>query len=208
MNPPKITLPRGNVLLVGAGALPVALLPGWVLYLRQLYGWQVRVCLTRSATGLVASDALAAISGRPVLGPEWRPAGGTVEHREAAEWADLVIVIPATGAFIAKCAAGITDSLALATVGFTEAPVFIVPSLGGPRLRAKAVQRNLAALEEDGYHVLPTETGTSAHTGADDLGAMPSIFTVLRTIAESGAVHAGGAEPEPHAAAETAEGAA
>lgn len=75
MNIPPLSLPRGNVLLVGSGALPVALLPGWVLYLRSLYDWQVRTCLTFSATRLVAPDALAALSSRPVLGPDWRQIG-------------------------------------------------------------------------------------------------------------------------------------
>ena len=153
MNTPRLSLPRGNVLLVGTGALPVALLPGWVLYLRELYDWNVRVCLTHAATRLVSADALAALSTNPVLGPDWRPGGGSVEHREAAEWADLAMVVPATGAFVAKCAHGITDSLALATVSFTGAPVFVVPSLGGPRMGSQAVRRNLGLLAEDGFHV-------------------------------------------------------
>lgn len=197
MNTPSIPLPRGNLLLVGTGALPVALIPGWVLYLRELMGWNVRACLTHSATRLVAPDALAALTGRPVLGPDWAPATGTVDHREAAEWADLVLVVPATGAFLAKCAQGITDSLALATVGFTKAPVFLVPSLGGPRMGAGAVRRNLSLLIEDGYHVVPPERGVSAHTGSGEDGAMPSVFSVLRAVADSGVLHDPDQAPAP-----------
>lgn len=188
MKLPHIPLPRGNLLIIGTGALPVSLLPGWVLYLRELMGWNTRVCLTHSATRLVSPEALASLSGRPVLGPDWAPGTGTVDHREAAEWADLVLVVPATGAFLAKSAHGITDSLALATVGFTRAPVFLVPSLGGPRVGAGAVRRNLALLGEDGYHVVPPERGVSAHTGSGEEGAMPSVFSVLRFVADSGAL--------------------
>lgn len=183
--PPDITLPRGHVLLVGSGALPVALLPGWVMCLRDWYPWTLRVCLTWSATRLVAPAAMAAVSGRPIVGPDWDLDSGRVEHREVAEWADLVLVAPATGAFVAKLAAGITDSLALATVAFTAAPVVIAPSLAAPIAASPAAGRNLRQLAEDGFHVLPTATGLSAHSGRSELGAMPTIFDVLAFVAST-----------------------
>lgn len=180
---PQLPLPRGHLLVVGTGALPVSLLPGWVMCLRSWYGWDVRVCLTWSAAQLVSPTALAAVSGRPVSGPGGAGTGGTVEHRELAEWADLVLVVPATGNFVAHCAHGMADNLALTTVAFTQAPVVVVPSLSEPVLARPATQRNLRTLAEDGRVVLPTATGTSAHTGEVEAGSMPDIFTVLRQTA-------------------------
>lgn len=182
MDVPDIHLRRGRLLLVGTGALPVALLPGWITCLRDWYGWSVRVCLSRAATRLVAADALAALTGHPVLGPEWNTAAGRVDHREAAEWADLVLVVPATGNWIAKAAHGITDSLPLAVTAFTEAPVFVVPSLGSVPARRPATRRNLETLAADGYHVVPTARGLSAHSGRHEEGAMPSVYAVLRAV--------------------------
>lgn len=181
--PPALDLPRRNLLLVGSGALPVSLLPGWVMCLRDWYPVTVRLCLTWSATRLVSPAALAAVSGQPVLGPDWQPETGRVDHREAADWADLVLVAPATGNVVAKAAAGITDSLALAVIAFTTAPVVVVPSLAAPVAASQACRRNLRQLTEDGFQVMPTTVGLSAHSGEEELGAMPSIGDVLRFAA-------------------------
>lgn len=180
---PDIHLPRGNLLVVGTGALPVAMLPGWVMCLRTWFNWHVRTCLTWSAERLVSPAALAAVSNNAVSGPGPTTKSEVVEHRELAEWADLVLVVPATGNFIAHCAHGMADSLALTTVAFTNAPVVIVPSLAAPVLTRPATQRNLRTLEEDGRIVLPTAPGTSAHSGQVELGAMPDIFSVLHQTA-------------------------
>ena len=177
---PDLPLPRGRLLLVGTGALPVALLPGWVLCLRQWFGWQVRVCLTWSAARLVSPTALAALSGSAVHGPEPDDEPGVVRHRELAEWADLVLVAPATGNFVAQCAQGQASNLALTVVAFTQAPVVLVPSLAAPVLDKPSTRRNLETLREDGRIVLPTAAGVSAHTGQAEAGAMPDILSVLQ----------------------------
>lgn len=202
-SPPAIDLPRGNLLLIGTGALPVSLLPGWVMCLRHWYPWSVRVGLTWSAARLVAPAAIASVTGHPVIGPDWDTTSGRVDHREAAGWADLVLVVPATGNFVAKCAAGITDSLALATVSFTSAPVVLAPSLAGPvAAGSAAAARNLRQLVEDGFHVMPTAVGLSAHSGQSEVGAMPTIFDVLRFVAAAlrDRREAGAAPGEPAAA--------
>lgn len=179
---PDIPLRHGRVLIAVTGALPAAFVPSWILCLREWYGWDVRVCVTHAATRLVSADALAATSGNPVLGPDWRPATGRVDHREAAAWAEAVLVVPATANWIAKYAHGITDSLALATAAFTTAPVVVAPSLG-PLAERPATLRNLRTLREDGVHVVATGSGVSAHSGTRESGAMPSLDSVLATLA-------------------------
>ncbi|MFD8406769.1 flavoprotein [Streptomyces anulatus] len=178
---PDIALPNDRVLIVITGALPAAFLPGWLLCLREWYGWDIRVCVTHAAARLVSCETLAAASGNPVLGPDWRPGTGRVDHREAADWPDAVLVVPATANWIGKYAHGITDSLALAATAFTTAPVVVAPSLG-PLAERPAVRRNLRTLREDGVHVVPTGNGVSAHNGTRESGAMPSIDAVLEAL--------------------------
>lgn len=207
---PRIGLRRGRVLLVATGAIGVVHLPEWVLFLRVRYGWSVRVCLTHSAERLVSRESLAALSQAPVEGPDWRTADGLVPHLELADWPDLVIVAPATTNFIAKCAAGITDSLALAAVTCAEAPVLIAPSIPEAALSRPAVRRNLRILTEDGYHVVPMGRGYSAHRGAPAT-TMPGLPSLLRAAArilpDKGAEQAApessgkGTEPVPPQAA-------
>ncbi|MDT3727637.1 flavoprotein [Streptomyces sp. DSM 41972] len=171
------------MLLVATGAIGVVHLPEWAMFLRVRYGWSVRVCLTHSAERLVSREALAAVTQAPVEGPAWETRRGVVPHQELAEWADLVIVAPATTNFLAKCAAGITDSLALTSVVCAQAPVLLAPSVPEAALARPAVQRNLRTLAEDGYHVVPMGRGVSAHRGAVAASGMPGLPAVLRVAA-------------------------
>jgi phosphopantothenoylcysteine decarboxylase / phosphopantothenate---cysteine ligase len=178
--PPELPLPRGNLLLVGTGAISVTMLPAWAIALRSWYGCALRVCLTYSASRLVHPAAVAAASNAPVWGPAWDLTSGTVPHQELAAWADLAIVAPATANFLGKCAHGLADSLALSTVLNATCPVVLVPSLAANMLPRPAVRRNLDLLAADGYTVLPTTTGISAHDGSQNPGAPADLPTILR----------------------------
>ncbi|MEU5435985.1 flavoprotein [Streptomyces sp. NPDC020719] len=190
---PPLDLPRGQLLLIGTGAIGVVELPGWAMALR-VYGWSVRVCLTASANALVSRQALAAITQAPVSGPDWDTAEGRVPHQELADWADLVLVLPATVNFIGKLAAGIADSLALTTVLNTPAPVVIGPSIPATALRRPAVRRNLRTLHEDGYTVVPRSPALSVHAGGPSQGWTSDLPTALqaagRTLAAASAPEA------------------
>lgn len=180
---PGVTLERGRVLFVSSGAIGVTALPEWAMVLRFRYGWSVRVCLTYSADRLVSRSALAAVTQAPVEGPDWPTERGVVPHQELAEWPDLVIAAPATTNFVAKCAAGMADSLALTTVLCTRAPVLIAPSIPENALARPAVRRNLRLLEEDGYHVVPMSPAVSAHHGTVSPSGMPGLPAILNTAA-------------------------
>ncbi|MFF7638428.1 flavoprotein [Kitasatospora sp. NPDC008050] len=188
-----LDLPRGQLLLVGTGAFDVARMPTWVMWLRVNCGWSVRVCLTAAADTLVSRRAIAAAAQAPVSGPAWDTELGRVPHQELAEWADLVVVLPATTNFIGKLAAGIADDLALSAVLNTMAPVVIGPSIPATALRRPAVRRNLRTLKEDGYLLVPRQTGLSVHEGQDtdgwgsDLGpALEYAAKALARLGESG----------------------
>lgn len=177
---PLIPLERGRVLLVVSGAIGAYSMPEWALRLRVECGWSIRVCVTRAAADLVSTAALAVASQAPVDGPDWDVSRGTVPHLDLAEWPDLVLVAPATMNFIAKCAAGMADSLALTAVLCTRAPVLLAPSVPEAAQGRASVQRNLRLLEEDGFHVVPGQTGYSAHAGRRVAQGMPGLPAVLR----------------------------
>ncbi|WP_180536006.1 flavoprotein [Micrococcus luteus] len=185
--PSRLDLAHGRLLLVGSGAFAVHQLPQWCVLLRRWYGIQVRVCLTHSASRLVASDAIAAACGAPVEGPGWRTADGLVPHRQLAAWPDIVLVAPATAAFLAKLALGVGDSLALSVVLDTTAPIVVAPSLPDGTSRRAAVQRHLRTLDEDGYRLVPTTAGRSLADGSETVGALADLPTILRHVAVAAA---------------------
>jgi phosphopantothenoylcysteine decarboxylase/phosphopantothenate--cysteine ligase len=183
--PAGLPLRRGNILLVGTGAISVSMLPSWAVALRSWYGCSIRVCLTHSAARLVQPDAVAVAAQSPVWGPDWNLTGGTIPHQELAAWADLVIVAPATANFVAKCAHGMADSLAVSTVMNASCPVVVAPSLAANALARPSVKRNLDLLAEEGYVVLPTEVGVSAHSASESAGAPADFPTILRAARDA-----------------------
>lgn len=177
--PAAFPLRRGRLLLVGCGAFSVSQLPQWILLLRAWYGWDVRVALTHATRGLVGHDAVAAVSRHPVVGPDWDASPGVVPHQEAAAWADLVIVAPATAAFVGKLAHGILDTLALSTVACSTSPVVIAPSVPHQVLQRAAYRENVRRLEDDGMVVVPPQKGLAIELGARVEGGLADLPSIL-----------------------------
>lgn len=193
---PDIPLPRRHCLVVGTGAIAVSFLPAWLNLLREQYRWDIRVALTHSAAGLVSPAALAAVVGNEVVGPAWRAESGVIQHREVAEWADLVLVMPATGASVAKLALGMADGVALTTVLFSEAPVVVAPALMGPVARRPSSQRHLTSLRSDGFHVVDPVRARSMHSGEIEEGGMPDLTQILRVAAHATCARYGPSDQE------------
>ncbi|MCP2259052.1 Flavoprotein [Streptoalloteichus tenebrarius] len=193
--PQSLPLPRGQLVLVGCGAFAVTQLPNLAVVLRRWYGCRIRACLTDAGSRLVARDALAAATGSPVWGPHWPTDQGMVPHKELADWADMVIVAPATANFVAKAAHGIADSLALSVVTGTAAPVFVAPAYSEHAFARPSTARNLRLLEEEGYHVVPTERAVSVHNGRVAEGGMASMTSLLGFIGRVTSTMDGGDEP-------------
>src|SRR5438105_2027617 len=84
---------------------------------------------------LVARDALAAIARREPHTSLWpHAAHEPVPHVALAEWADLVVIYPASATTIARLASGDFSELVAATALTTAAPVVVVPSMNAAML--------------------------------------------------------------------------
>jgi hypothetical protein len=118
-------------------------------------GYDVRVALTRTARRFVAPDALAALLHQRVFRGLWdRDAAHPVPHINLAEWAELVLVCPASAASLARLARGDASDLVSAIVCATRAPVVIVPSMNESMRASPGVERNLETLRGDGRYLV------------------------------------------------------
>jgi phosphopantothenoylcysteine decarboxylase/phosphopantothenate--cysteine ligase len=180
--------PAERLLLCAGGGIGAALLPAWIVWLREHFEVEVRVGLTRGAEALVSPKALAVVCGRPVfLDREEQRGDPTVWHIEAAEWPDAVLVAPATANLLAKLAHGIADDMVTTVLLATERPVVLVPSLPPAMESKRSTRRNLATLEGDGFGVAPTAVGRVAASGSHGSGAMldaPAAFACLKRFVE------------------------
>lgn len=188
LRPKELGLHRGHLLVVVTGTIAAASVPG---QLETIRGWypdvSVRVLVTKSATEFVSPVLLRVASRNSVLGPGWFEGVGDlhVPHRQLAAWADAIVVMPASGNTLAKLAAGIADSLALATVQDAECPVIIVPAVSPGVLSRGIFADNVRRLRDGGFRVMEPVEGRRASDGSVGLGAPASIPDVLLDLARA-----------------------
>ncbi len=147
-------------------------------------GHEVRVTATRNALQFVTPLTIETLSqNRLYVDMFDRNRTMEVEHISMAEWADVLVVAPATANVIAKFAHGIADD-ALSTLFLAVTkPVFIAPAMNNNMFGNPAVQQNLATLRERGCHILSPNEGFLA-CGTSGSGRMQEPEEIFETVDE------------------------
>lgn len=142
-------------------------------------GADVRVAMTEAATRFVGAVTLQGITGRAVLTDLWSQPGEP--HVELGDWADVIVVAPATAHTLARLAHGMADDIVTATVLAARCPVVVAPAMNDAMWRSPAVVRNVALLRKDGVRVIEPAVGrlASGHVGA---GRLPETRALLDAI--------------------------
>jgi SAM-dependent methyltransferase/3-polyprenyl-4-hydroxybenzoate decarboxylase len=156
---PRAIGARPRVVLALTGAIHSIQAPAMIQAL-QARNMDVRVAASRSAARLVRATGLEALTHHPVTSSMWsRDPATPVPHLELAEWADLVVVCPASATTIARIAQGDFSDVVSAVALSTAAPVVVAPSMNEAMLEAPSVKRNLAQLAEDGFWIVAPSDG-------------------------------------------------
>ncbi|OBL44800.1 phosphopantothenoylcysteine decarboxylase [Acinetobacter baumannii] len=175
-------IPHKNIVLAVTGGIAAYKSAILVRRLKD-YGFDVRVVMTHGAQAFITPLTFQALSGNPVhtelLDPEAEAGMG---HIELARWADLLLVAPASCDTLAKFANGLADDLLSTLLLATKAPVWVAPAMNQQMWAAKATQRNLQTLVEDGVHVIMPDAGEQA-CGDVGLGRMPEPEEIARQVA-------------------------
>src|SRR5699024_3974120 len=79
-----------------------------------------------------------------------------IQHITIADWADAVIVAPATANTISKLAYGLADNMVTSTLLATTAPVFIAPAMNVYMLDHPSNVEKVDKLREYGYIFIAT----------------------------------------------------
>lgn len=116
-------------------------------------GYDVRVMLTEHAQEFVTPLAFQAISRNPVYTSTFKEENpAEIQHIALGDWADAVIIAPATANIIGKLANGIADDMITSTLLATTVPKFVAPAMNVHMYENPRVQANMQVLAEDGYH--------------------------------------------------------
>ena len=144
-------------------------------------GCQVRVAMTAAAMRFVGPPTFQGVTGKPVATGIW-PADGTPEpHVFLGDWAQLILVAPATANVIGRIADGRSDDIVTATLLAARCPVVIAPAMNDAMWAKPALQENLTKLRHRGITVVEPETGhlASGHEGAGRLAGASAILNAM-----------------------------
>ncbi|MCH4102505.1 MAG: bifunctional phosphopantothenoylcysteine decarboxylase/phosphopantothenate--cysteine ligase CoaBC [Pediococcus acidilactici] len=146
-------------------------------------GNAVKVVMTKMAEEFVTPLTFATLTNEPVYDDFKSDLGKPVAHVALADWADQVVVAPATANFIAKMALGIADDFTSTVVLASSAKKRVLPAMNVNMWQNPTVQRNLTQLKADGVEILEPVVGELAE-GYSGKGRFPSAEVVNQFISQ------------------------
>ena len=149
-------------------------------------GHAVRAVLTPSAAELLSPQLFEAVTGERAAVSEFGGGrSGAMDHIQLGQWAELVLVAPASADLIGRLAHGLAGDLV--TTAILACPVgrprLLAPAMNPGMLAQPAVRRNLEQLRADGWTVIDPETGHMA-CGDAGSGRLPEPATLLKRVTE------------------------
>jgi phosphopantothenoylcysteine decarboxylase / phosphopantothenate---cysteine ligase len=147
----RFMLDGKNILLCVTGGIAVYKAAALTSKLSQA-GAVVRVILSDSAAEFVTPLTFQALSRNDVYMSTFDEKDSKkIAHIDLADWADLILVAPATANVIGKLAGGIADNMITTTLLAATAPVWIAPAMNVHMYEHPAVKRNIETLKQYGY---------------------------------------------------------
>lgn len=159
----------------------------------QKRGIEVHVVMTQSATRFVQPLTFAALTGHKVITSLWDGDAvganstdssaeiSSIEHIDEAQWAEVLVVAPATANILAKFAHGIADDFLTTMALATQAPVLVAPAMNVHMWEHPATQANLEILRERGVRVIEPGSGDLA-CGMVGPGRMAEPETIAEAV--------------------------
>lgn len=178
-------LRKKHILLGITGGIAAYKMPLLVRELKKA-GAEVRIVMTESAAEFVTPLTLSTLSGSDVVVGTFPKMSGNIQkggtwHIHLAEWADVLLIAPATANVVAKLAHGYSDdAVTTLTLAFSR-PVIVSPSMDTDMWNHQATQQNVSLLRELGYSILPPEEGELA-SGLIGPGRLPEIERIVEAI--------------------------
>lgn len=174
---------QGKHILVGiSGGIAAYKIPELIRLLRKA-GAEVRVATTKNALEFVTELTLQTLSGYKVYSDVFAAINThSTEHISLPDWADLMIIAPATANVLGKMANGIADDALTTTFCAMRKPVVIAPAMNDKMYRCPATQEAMRHLSGwDNITMLDCAEGELA-CGTTGRGRMQEPDALLEAI--------------------------
>jgi phosphopantothenoylcysteine decarboxylase / phosphopantothenate---cysteine ligase len=131
----------------------------------QRQALDVHVVMTEAAREFIQPLTFASLTGHKVITGLWSSStaesnlDSAIEHISEAQWADALVVAPATANTLAKFSHGIADDFLTTMYLATTAPVIVAPAMNVNMWTHPATRANLETLKSRGVRVIEPESG-------------------------------------------------
>ena len=126
-------------------------------------GAEVQVVITPAGKEFITPVTLSALSSHPVISEFFAQRDGSWHsHVDLGQWADVMVIAPATASSIGKMANGIADNMLITTYLSMKAPVFVAPAMDLDMFAHPSTQQNLDRLRSFGNSIIEPASGELA----------------------------------------------
>lgn len=148
-----------NILLGVAGGI-AAYKSANIVSLLKKKGYNVKVIMTENATEIITPLTLETLSRERVYVSMWdRTPHFEVEHISLAQWADVVLIAPATYNIVGKIANGIADDMLSTVISATKSPVFFALAMNVNMYENPILIENIEKLKKCNYNFIESDEG-------------------------------------------------
>jgi len=146
-------------------------------------GAHVKCIMTPDAEEFVTPLTLSTLSKHSVLSSFTDSEKNWNNHVELADWADFMLIAPATANTISKMVSGKSDNLLMTTYLSATCPIYIAPAMDLEMYKHKTTASNLAKLSDSGHLIIEPESGELA-SGLEGKGRMAEPESIVNFIAQ------------------------
>ncbi|MGH9587887.1 MAG: bifunctional phosphopantothenoylcysteine decarboxylase/phosphopantothenate--cysteine ligase CoaBC [Acidobacteriaceae bacterium] len=155
----------------------------------QQHALDVHVVMTEAAKQFVQPLTFASLTGHKVISSLWAESSAesdanlasAIEHIEAAQTTDALVVAPATANVLAKFAHGIADDFLSTLYLATTAPVIVAPAMNVNMWQHPATQANLDKLAARDVRIVHPGSGYLA-CGMTGEGRLADTGAIVETL--------------------------
>ncbi|WP_108821486.1 bifunctional phosphopantothenoylcysteine decarboxylase/phosphopantothenate--cysteine ligase CoaBC [Dysgonomonas sp. Marseille-P4361] len=147
-------------------------------------GAEVQIVMTPSGKEFITPVTLSALTGKPVVSEFFTANDGTWHsHVDLGQWADLMLIAPATASSLGKMANGVADNMLITTYMSMKAPVMIAPAMDLDMFAHPSTHRNLDLLRSYGNIIIEPAAGELA-SHLIGKGRMEEPENILKVVKE------------------------
>lgn len=176
----------GRHILVGiSGGIAAYKIPELIRQLKKA-GAEVKVTSTQHALEFVTELTLRTVSGNSVYSDVFASVNAhSTEHISLPDWADMMVIAPATANVLGKMAYGIADDALTTTFAAMRKPVVIAPAMNDKMYASEPTQAAIRILQAMSHvTVLDCAEGELA-CGVVGKGRMQEVPYILESVYET-----------------------